>query len=308
MGGVTVHSSSPARVLRARIRTELEEEYLRLRTVHRPALLQSLADAPTRPSPETAVLEDELTLLDRRIGAIHAFLEAAPVAREKGRPAIGRCVRVDLGDGPCWMLLADLPVLDDRVVASDSPLGRVLLATEVGADFAYATPQGPRMGTLLGVERDDDRPARATAGNEAPPAVGPRPIVPLDRSKSLELLGTRSPGVGRLAFVLFGRPHISVVNFLLDGEELVFRVDPGTKLSAVGYGGHFTMEVDDIDWLARTGWSVTVTGPVQRVRGPEADRLLARLESWAAGERRYVVRLKPRTASGRALLADGRTR
>jgi hypothetical protein len=237
-------------------------------------------------------------MLDRRIDALRSYLGTVRLPRHTNRAAVDYCLEVDLGDGPRWLLLSDVPVLDERVVTADSPLGRALLATEVGESFEYRRLNGPHRGRLLAVEADADELDPAPDRREAPTS---RPVVPLARARALELLKSRNPGVGRLAFNLFGVPHIEVVNFLVDGADVVFRIAPGSKLSAVGYGGHFALQVDELDWVDRTGWTVTVTGPVQRVRGVDADRLTELLVPWAAGDRHFVVRLKPRHVVGREL-------
>lgn len=304
MTGVDLRSTNPdTHDLRVQVRGEVEEEYLRLRTVDRPALLDALANMPAG-DPDTVVISDELTLLDRRIGEIRTYLGTVRLPADAGRAAVDYGVRVDLGDGPEWMLLTDLPVLDERVVATDSPLGKALLGAEVGASFTFRTPHGTRTGVLLAVEAACTEPDPTVSDAENPLIPGPRQVVPLERTRALELLRERSPGVARLAFNLFGVPHIEVVNFLMDGEELIFRIDPGSKLIAVGYGGHFALQVDEVDHASRSGWTVTATGPVQRVRGPAEQKYLRDLVPWAAGERRFVIRMKPRRVFGRMLVVE----
>jgi len=52
----------------------------------------------------------------------------------------------------------------------------------------------------------------------------------LDRDECLELLA--ADGVGRLAVVQASTPAVFPVNYVLDGEDIIFRSDPGTKLAA----------------------------------------------------------------------------
>jgi hypothetical protein len=304
MTGIDLTTTTPeAHELRASVRAEVEQEYLRLRTVDRPALLDALARSAGSGSSDARVIEDELALLDRRIAAIRRYLGAVRGPAENGCAAVDYCVQVDLGDGPQWVLLTDLPVLDDRVVVTDSPLGKALLGTPVGEMFVYRTPHGSHTGKLLAVEG-----ACATESEADPdtPMFAPeRRLTELDRERSLELLRDQSPGVGRLAFTMFGIPHIEVVNFLVDeNSDVIFRIDPGSKLVAVLHGGQFAFQVEDIDLGSRSGWTVTVSGPAERVTGPAAEDLLGRVTPWAAGERRFVVRLRPRAVQGRALVPE----
>ena len=52
----------------------------------------------------------------------------------------------------------------------------------------------------------------------------------LTRQECLDLLADQE--VGRIAVVLGRRPLIFPVNYVLDGDTIVFRTDPGTKLAA----------------------------------------------------------------------------
>ncbi len=143
-----------------------------------------------------------------------------------------------------------------------------------------------------------------------PPAPGavtpfvPSPrthVVELENERAAALLAGRSPGFGRLAFAVFGAAHIEVVNFLVEEGDVFFRIDAGAKFIAVGHGGHFAFQIDDIDPVTRSGWTVTAVGPVRRVHGPEAERLTELLSPWVGGDKRFVMRLTPRRVFGRML-------
>lgn len=284
--------------LRARVRDELEAEYARLRGVDRPALLALLAEEGAADS--TEVLHAELAVMDERLAALHDYLgdlHEPPIA---GRPGLGSCVQVDLGAGARWMLLASLAVPDDDVVAVDSPLGGALLRAYPGETFAFETPKGPRTGRLVAVEG-----AGAPQGPEPAPAVAaagspaPRTLTRLEPAEALRLLGEVQ--VGALAFSMLGTPHVEVVNFVLDGDEPVFRIGSSAKLAAVGRGHAFALHVNRVDEHTRTGWSVTLTGHVRVVRGAEATRLAALVAPWAGGSRPYVVRMAVHQIEGRVL-------
>jgi hypothetical protein len=98
-----------------------------------------------------------------------------------------------------------------------------------------------------------------------------------------------------------GRPHVEVVNFILDGDAPVFRIGTSTKLSGLLNGAIFALQVDHIDPVTRTGWSVTVCGPAHRVPSAEADLFEDALQPWAPGPRPWLIRMTPTRVTGRAL-------
>jgi uncharacterized protein len=70
--------------------------------------------------------------------------------------------------------------------------------------------------------------------------------------------------VGRLGVDAGHYPVIFPVNYALDGEAILIRTEPGTKLPAADYA-NVTFEVDDIDRQTRSGWSVLVRGVAEEV-------------------------------------------
>ena len=105
------------------------------------------------------------------------------------------------------------------------------------------------------------------------------------------LLATQS--IGRLGVNAEHYPLIFPVNYGLDREVLVLRTRPGTKLSAANHA-NVTFEVDSIDPMTRTGWSVLVRGLAEEVTGEHRADLVARTEAsgvepWAPGERRALA-------------------
>ena len=75
------------------------------------------------------------------------------------------------------------------------------------------------------------------------------------------LLATQQ--IGRLGVNAEHYPLIFPVNYALDRDIIVLRMDPGTKLTAANHA-NVTFEVDEIDQRSRTGWSVLVRGPAGR--------------------------------------------
>jgi nitroimidazol reductase NimA-like FMN-containing flavoprotein (pyridoxamine 5'-phosphate oxidase superfamily) len=131
--------------------------------------------------------------------------------------------------------------------------------------------------------------------------VDPRTgIEVLDYAECLRLLASKT--VGRIGFAIWGGPEILPVNYVLDGDAVVFATGAGSKLSAV-VRSPVVFEVDDTDEHAHAGWSVVVHGHAQEVTGADngtLERVRALpLEPWSSGRKPYYVRITPRFVSGR---------
>jgi nitroimidazol reductase NimA-like FMN-containing flavoprotein (pyridoxamine 5'-phosphate oxidase superfamily) len=127
----------------------------------------------------------------------------------------------------------------------------------------------------------------------------------IDRALCLRLLANDE--IGRLAVVSGGAPVLFPVNYALDGEAIVFRTAPGTKLEAAGRAPA-CFEIDAFDRSTRHGWSVVVTGRLEEV-DEHAAKELARMQAlgvspWAEGEREHFLRLVPDRITGRRVGSD----
>jgi nitroimidazol reductase NimA-like FMN-containing flavoprotein (pyridoxamine 5'-phosphate oxidase superfamily) len=123
----------------------------------------------------------------------------------------------------------------------------------------------------------------------------------LPREECLRLLHTQY--LGRVGVRIGQAPSILPVVFAMLDDDIVFRTDPGTKLSAAVMRTIVAFEVDDADPTTRTGWSVLVVGPVEEVTDAKT---LARvdalgLEPWVDHDRDYVLRIHSRTVTGRRI-------
>jgi nitroimidazol reductase NimA-like FMN-containing flavoprotein (pyridoxamine 5'-phosphate oxidase superfamily) len=109
--------------------------------------------------------------------------------------------------------------------------------------------------------------------------------------------------VGRLGFVVDGRPLILPVNYLAGDDSLVFCTDPGTKLSAIGAGAPVVFEIDDSRPLYHAGWSVVVKGTARQVTDPDQLDELRRgpLHSWATHSTAHWVRVSFDEVTGRRI-------
>lgn len=117
----------------------------------------------------------------------------------------------------------------------------------------------------------------------------------------LELLGEFV--IGRLAVEATGRPRIFPVNYVMDGNSIVFRTSAGTKLSEACHERFVAFEIDEADRQMHTGWSVVVSGVAHHVTDPaEVERLsVLPLRPWGPGHKDHFVRVTPVQVSGRRI-------
>lgn len=112
----------------------------------------------------------------------------------------------------------------------------------------------------------------------------------------------RTEQIGRVALMVDDdHPEIFPVNYIVDEVgDIFFRTDPGTKLDAVANAPTIAFEIDGIDDEREQGWSVLVVGEARHLGNPaEVDGILEHLESWPAGGKADVVRLRPTKVTGR---------
>ncbi|HUI49178.1 MAG TPA: pyridoxamine 5'-phosphate oxidase family protein [Acidimicrobiia bacterium] len=123
----------------------------------------------------------------------------------------------------------------------------------------------------------------------------------LDEAECKILLRDRS--LGRVGVKLADEIVVLPVYYALLEGDVVFRTDPGTKLTAAVLGTKVAFEVDS----ASPPWSVLVSGHAHEIR--DADEHAAaesRLgHDWPAGERDSIVRIKVERITGRRLAARG---
>ena len=128
----------------------------------------------------------------------------------------------------------------------------------------------------------------------------------LDHATCMSLLADEE--IGRIGIVDGNQPLVLPVNYALDGEVVVFRTDPGTKLRVAGRGP-VAFEVDGFDRERRTGWSVLVKGRLVEVDRYDEPALVARIRAlpvtpWAGGAKGHWLRVVPTTVTGRRILPE----
>ncbi len=126
-------------------------------------------------------------------------------------------------------------------------------------------------------------------------------LAELPTAECLRLLGTVA--IGRISYTRQALPAVDPVNFALDDGAIVIRTDAGGKLAAATHRAVVAFQVDRLNVVLRSGWSVTVVGRCEEVTdAADVARLneLA-LDSWAPGARNHFLRIVPTIVTGRKL-------
>lgn len=202
------------------------------------------------------------------------FREGAELRRLRAVPTL----TAGSGQSPCLFRLSTEMVSGRRILARPLHVSGVVLAAS------------PPSATAESGSSTGDTPASLDGSQ----------LGLIARDECLRLLATEE--VGRLVVVLDGRPQLFPVNYALDGDAVVFRTAPGTKLEAVTRS-LVVFEVDRLTPLSHTGWKVVVEGIAQEVTSADAPGLRQRLAAlpvhpWAPGDRLHYVRIVPLSISG----------
>ena len=123
----------------------------------------------------------------------------------------------------------------------------------------------------------------------------------LGEAEALALVATVP--IGRVAYSRFAMPAVHVVNFALDGRDVVFRTRKGAKFGAAVADTVVAFEVDRIDETTHSGWTVTLLGRSRLVTSkPELERLATLgVAPWAPGDRDYFIRIVTQNITGRRI-------
>lgn len=109
--------------------------------------------------------------------------------------------------------------------------------------------------------------------------------------------------VGRIGFLAGGEVVILPVNFLIDGQDVLFRTGTGSKMGSLEIGHYVGFEADSYDATTHSGWSVVANGLAEVV---EDDEEIARLDAlglatWGAAEDQTWIRIRPTSITGRRI-------
>jgi nitroimidazol reductase NimA-like FMN-containing flavoprotein (pyridoxamine 5'-phosphate oxidase superfamily) len=123
------------------------------------------------------------------------------------------------------------------------------------------------------------------------------PITILSASESWGLLA--SAALGRVVTSVDGQPEIFPVNFVVQGQTVLFRTAEGTKLVSAAINNRVLFEADDHN--VAEGWSVIVKGTARTLHTDEeideAERAL--LFPWTATLKQHYLRVIPTQITGR---------
>lgn len=137
-----------------------------------------------------------------------------------------------------------------------------------------------------------------TPGTDAP-RYTPTGMLELDVAECWRLFRTQE--VGRLAVSIADHPDVFPINYVVDGETIVFRTAAGTKLAAAVLGRGIAFEIDGYDALVGEAWSVVLKGRAEEIEHMmeyfEAEELP--LFPWHASDKPDFVRLIPQEITGR---------
>ena len=129
-----------------------------------------------------------------------------------------------------------------------------------------------------------------------------KPLTSLTEAEAVALLGTRD--VGRLVFTRWALPAVTPVNFVLrEGAIWIWTASASSMWRAVR-GSVVAFEVDQLDAVARGGWSVVVLGVAELVTRPEEIEAARRHgpEPWIPGRKEQLIRIPLKLVSGRRIV------
>ena len=141
----------------------------------------------------------------------------------------------------------------------------------------------------------------------------PRPMLVLmtAHDDGLEVLGEHecmellaSSGVGRVAVSVGALPAIIPVQYALIGGDVVFFAGERSKLRLGVRDAIVAFEVDHVDPVYHSGWSVMVTGIATDVEEGSADDLWT-IPRWAPGPEERLVAISINQISGRRVEPGG---
>jgi uncharacterized protein len=129
----------------------------------------------------------------------------------------------------------------------------------------------------------------------------PGRLTEMSAEECQDLMGSTS--VGRVGFVDEDGPVVLPVNYVLDGDTVLFRTSPFNSVARNVGSASVAFEVDHFDDYTQSGWSVLVRGLASFVDPEEVPKDEAmRPFPWAEGVRTLFVRVTPRSVTGRRLL------
>ncbi|WP_225753914.1 pyridoxamine 5'-phosphate oxidase family protein [Actinotalea sp. Marseille-Q4924] len=126
-------------------------------------------------------------------------------------------------------------------------------------------------------------------------------MVVLTDAEAWDVLQRQS--LGRLAYQVAGEVYLVPVNFVVDGDRVVFRTAEGSKLFGTTVNHGVAFEVDDV--VADHAVSVVVRGTARHLKGDAADRAEALpLRPWVGTDKTQLVAISVEEITGRRFHVD----
>ncbi len=164
---------------------------------------------------------------------------------------------------------------------------------------------------LTALEASVRQVAAAAAVGRRGRTAGMQPILEeLTEAESLHLI--EQAEIGRIGFSGRYGPIVMPVTYKVVDGSVVFRTAVGSPLGEDLRTGiadaeyKVAFEIDHLDPVARTGWSVMIQGAAHHVDddGERAVVSAAGIEPWVGGPRDHFVRIKPTMITGRRIRRD----
>lgn len=134
-------------------------------------------------------------------------------------------------------------------------------------------------------------------GNNGSMSTEENPITEIPEDSCWGYLDTAE--VGRLATSVGDQPEIYPVNYVVDGESVVFRTAAGSKLEEIVVNNRVAFEADG--WSDEGGWSVLLRGTAEVITDEAELALCAKmpLRPWVPTVKRNYVRISADQITGR---------
>lgn len=123
------------------------------------------------------------------------------------------------------------------------------------------------------------------------------PVVDIDEDMCWNYLAKTE--VGRLATAVNNQPEIFPINYVVDGESIVFRTAEGSKLFELTVNEQCAFEIDG--WNIHDGWSVLLKGKAEVISDEDELRRVEKLPllPWVPTIKHNYVRVRADQVTGR---------
>jgi nitroimidazol reductase NimA-like FMN-containing flavoprotein (pyridoxamine 5'-phosphate oxidase superfamily) len=122
----------------------------------------------------------------------------------------------------------------------------------------------------------------------------------MSREECLERLNVEV--VGRVGFNDDLGPVVLPVNYRIREGSVIIATGLSTALARFAIGKAVALEVEDVDPLTESGWSVLVRGRAEIVPHDGMPEPGGRPRPWADGPRPLLIQIVPETVTGRWLI------